>query len=382
MKVVVLSGISRRAGGLYYSVSSLYKVLADFDVEVSVFGRADSFVNKDLSLWCPLAVSPYTSFGPLGNSVSLRRLLKNANADLVHQHGLWKDDQWAALQWQKQVSRPVVISPHGMLDPWALRNSEWKKKIVGRLFANKSLRKATCIHALCQSEAESIRAYGLSNPIVIIPNGVALPNESMPLAIKKKKGKRLLFLGRIHPKKGLNELIEAWSGFAANGTKKDFGWELLIAGWADGDYESRLKKKVADSGLADSVRFLGSKYGDDKDRLFRSVDAFVLPSFSEGLPMAVLEAWSYSLPVVMTDYCNIPEGFSSEAALRIYPDVQSVACGLDQLFAMSESDRQNMGLKGRKLVEQKFSWEQSAKKLAATYEWCLGGVRPACMYAN
>jgi glycosyltransferase involved in cell wall biosynthesis len=266
-----------------------------------------------------------------------------------------------------------------MLDPWALSNSAWKKKLIGRLFANEALQKASCIHALCSSEADSIRAYGINTPVAIIPNGVILP-ENKEVPERQDERKKLLFLGRIHPKKGLSELLSGWK-------KSSMGWQLLIAGWDDGGHLDGLQKQADELGLKRAsvftedadICFLGAIYGDDKDRLLRSVDAFILPSFSEGLPMSVLEAWAYGLPVLMTEFCNIPSGFDAEAALQIEPSADSIAQGLNQLDALSDSDCHTMGAKGRVLVEQHFTWDMIAQEMKSVYEWCLGGEKPTCI---
>jgi poly(glycerol-phosphate) alpha-glucosyltransferase len=167
-------------------------------------------------------------------------------------------------------------------------------------------------------------------------------------------------------------------------------WQLLIAGWDDGNHLSGLKQQAGQLGLrwsdvgsaeapSSDLCFIGPMFGDEKDMLMRSADAFILPSFSEGLPMSVLEAWSYGLPVLMTDFCNLPEGFDAGAALRIAPDEDSIAQGLADLAAMTDPERHDMGMKGRTLVERQYTWEHIAAEMKAVYEWCLGGEKPACI---
>lgn len=153
MKVVTLTGVTRSAGGLYFAVSSLCKDLFHKGTDLLVLGRDDGNFESDRAIWEPVPVRSYPGYGPLGTSVKVRSILKNEDPDLVHQHGIWLDDQWASLQWQSRTKRPVIISPHGMLDQWAVKNSGWKKRIVSFLFASKSLKQANCIHALCESEA-------------------------------------------------------------------------------------------------------------------------------------------------------------------------------------------------------------------------------------
>ena len=378
VKVHMLSGVSRNEGGLFYSVRWLSRALLMSGVEIRLISHIDRFTAEDLPLWHPVDVRVYRSFGPLKSSLKLRRILKQSEPDLLHVHGLWLDRQWAALQWQIRADRPVILSPRGMLDPWALRNSAWKKRLVGQLFANSSLQRATCIHALCRSEEQSIRAYGLKGPVAIIPNGVELPESRCGEEDDRGRssGRQLLFMGRIHPKKGVAELLKAW-GSRGGAWRND--WVLVLAGWDDGGHEPALRKLADDLGISDSVTFAGPKFGQEKEALLRSADAFILPSFSEGLPMSVLEAWSYGLPVLMTDFCNLPEGFAANAALRIDPDEASIARGLSALAGMSRDDIGSMGRNGRLLVEDKFTWDRIAQDMKAVYEWCLGGDKPACI---
>jgi len=396
MKIVALCGLSRGAGGIFYAVSSLCKEMKyDNGIDLQVFGRNDPYVESDRAIWGGVETSRFNAYGPFQNAPKLRCMLGAAAPDLTHMHGIWLDDQRATLQWQTKTGHPVVISPHGMLDPWALKNSAWKKKLVGALFANESLRRANCIHALCRSEIESIRAYGLTNPIALIPNGVELPSlTSAPSPPTSGVKRKLLFLGRIHPKKGLEELLHAWAQTQCLKSKASSEWELLIAGWDDGNHLAGLKKLASQLDLSWSddapssvlcppssdICFVGPQFGSEKENLLRSVDAFVLPSFSEGLPMSVLEAWSYGLPVVMTDFCNLPEGFVADAAIRVEPNRNSIAQGVGKLAARSDAELKAMGAQGRKLIEEKFTWPRISGEMKQVYEWCLTGEAPPdCM---
>jgi poly(glycerol-phosphate) alpha-glucosyltransferase len=328
------------------------------------------------------------------------------NADLLYAATLWKYPSWAALQWVERTGKPMMVAPHGSLDEWALKNAAWKKRIAAVLFKDRQLRKAACIRALCQSEADSIRAYGLTQPIAIIPNGVDLPDfiESSDegrgsRACDQSSGRKtLLFLGRIHPKKGIPNLIRAFKkAIDSRRSTFDAPWQLVIAGWDQGGHEAELMKLCQELGLsferrepkaegrksAARVVFFGPAFGGNKKSLLRTADAFVLPSFSEGLPMSVLEAWSYQLPVVMTPECNLPEGFAADAAIRIETGAESIAQGLDTLFSMSASDLQAMGAKGRALVEERFTWKTIAAQMREVYDWMLGGgAKPGSMMGN
>jgi len=235
-----------------------------------------------------------------------------------------------------------------------------------------------------EKEYRAVRGYGLDTPVCIVPNGVSLPDEEPSSgppwsSAIPNDSKVLLFLGRIHPKKGLRELLEAW-GWVQNRQAGGGKWRLAIIGWDDGGHQPELETYVAEQGLGSSVFFLGPKFGTEKAAAFHHADAFILPSYSEGLPMAVLEAWSYGLPVVMTPDCNIPEGFEEEAALKIDPAPSSIEGGLDQLFAHSEGQLAEMGERGRALVEQKFTWDAVAEQMYDVYRWMLGEEEtPSCV---
>jgi len=271
-----------------------------------------------------------------------------------------------------------------MLEPWALRNSRWKKLIARLLWENDAQHRAACFHAVSPSEYDDMRRHGLRNPICVIPNGIDLPEVGGPATAGKLRSevgdpatagklqsegkKTLLYLGRLHPKKNLVALLKAWEA-----VRKSDGWKLVIAGWDQGNHQCQLQELTSDLGLVNSVTFVGPKFGDQKEHLYRNADAFVLPSVSEGLPMAVLEAWAYARPVVMTNECNLSEGFSRNAALKIGTTAESITSSLSQMFEMSDDDRHAMGKNGRALVAEKFSWPRIGAEMRAVYEWILGG---------
>jgi poly(glycerol-phosphate) alpha-glucosyltransferase len=184
--------------------------------------------------------------------------------------------------------------------------------------------------------------------------------------------KVLLFLGRLHPKKGVPNLLQAW--VACQKTELEArNWTLVVAGGGQAEYENLLKGMVTELGISDSVAFPGPLFDAAKDCALRRAQAFVLPSFSEGLPVAVLEAWAYGLPALITPQCNLPEGFMEGAAIKTDPAAGSLTEGLRTLFAMNASDRAQMGARGRQLVERKFSWPNVTRQMVSVYEWVLGG---------
>jgi poly(glycerol-phosphate) alpha-glucosyltransferase len=375
MKVgFLVSSVSREAGGLFQSVRGLARAIACTNASVRVFGIRDEQSAVDLQEWRPLSVETFRPrLRAWGYSNQLVPAMVDADLDILSVHGLWKYCSVASHRWHRRTSRPYLVHPHGMLDSWALQNARSKKRIAAALYEDEHLREAACLRALSEAEARSIRSYGLRNPICVIPNGVNLPELSASNAKAQSANPRtLLYLGRLHPKKNLANLIRAWSQTSNSQRGNGEHWVLAIAGWDQGGYESELKGIAAGA----SVVFLGPQFGTEKTECYRTCDAFILPSLSEGLPMTALEAWSHAKPVLMTAECNLPEGFSADAALRIGSSADEIAAGLNQLFEMSDDDRTAMGTRGRTLVARKFSWARIGKEMHAVYEWVLGAEMP------
>ena len=452
MKVAMTTGsLSRNAGGLFESVRAMGKGLSELGVGVSVYGLRDQNWGRDEEAWEPLSARAFSFVGPraLAWSPDMDATLGEALPDLIALQGLWQYSSIATRRQWRRNGTPYVISPRGMLDKWALANSRWKKVLAAWVFENAVLRDAACLHALCESEADAMRAYGLRQRIEVVPNGVNLPemgNAEHPRDSAESKGeinvwpgegnhseaeqrrnagkveegkKRLLFLGRIHPKKGLVGALRAWAELrnSPSAIRDSAEWQFVIAGWDQGGHEAELKALCNELGLrmvdrwalmeeqnspatsysppvtapdvplldsgrstldSAEVLFFGPAFGEEKETLLRSADAFILPSFSEGLPMSVLEAWSYGLPVVMTPECNLPEGFAKQAALEIRSGEGSFQGsdfsfqhGLRTLLEMSEAQRWEMGTRGRKLVEDRFTWQKVAAQMKEVYESLL-----------
>jgi poly(glycerol-phosphate) alpha-glucosyltransferase len=401
MKVGFLVGsVSREAGGLFQSVRGLAKAVTCASVSARVFGISDEQSAVDLQEWQPLSVETFRpQFRAWSYSNRLVPALLGADLDILSTHGLWKYCSVASQRWHRRTDRPYIVHPEGMLESWALQNAKWKKQIAALLYENAHLRDAACLRALCEAEAQSIRVYGMRNPICIIPNGVDLPElvessalEAESLTFQKfAQGRKvLLYLGRLHPKKNVANLVRAWKQTLESHPSAAKNWILAIAGWDQGGYERTLKQLAYDLGLsfadvrshrsevsgqqsaAPSLAFLGPQFGVEKDACYRVCDAFILPSLSEGLPMAVLEAWAHAKPVLMTPECNLPEGFAAGAALQVGTTPEQIAAGLKQLAEMSDDDRRAMGACGRTLVATKFSWPQIGEQMRSVYDWVLG----------
>ncbi len=376
--ITTVQSVSRLAGGMHDGVMRLVQCLGDQDVQSEVFALHDDCTDSDLGLWGVNRPKVFKSCGPAGYSPDLMlEVLTCQKADMAHGHGLWNYTGVAAYRWATRYRKPYMVSPHGMLNPVALRCSRLKKIMAGTFFEKKYLAGATCIRALSEFEASSIRAYGLKNPICIVPNGVDIP-EPEERSRKAKQGKKtLLYLGRLHPGKNLESLLTAWSRVMKDKPSLREEWNLSIAGWGEYGYEDKLRTLVAELDEGRSVTFSGPKYEDDKTATYNSASAFILPSLFEGSPIALLEAWAHGLPVLMTPECNLQVGYEQDAAIKISSDPESMARGIREMLAMTDEQCAGMGEKGRQLVKKQYMWSDVASRIKLVYDWILGnGSQP------
>jgi len=301
---------------------------------------------------------------------------KAVSADIIHSHGLWAPANAIAAQTAWKARVPHIITPQGAFAPEALAISAWKKAIFKRLCVNRTLQRAACLHAVTEREASHIRRFGLTNPIAIVPNGVSV---SQPLDVPDAAptrdwgahfgGKKLIvFLGRMHPIKGLDILIEAWRRIADEFTD----WHLVLIGPDEDGYLATIESQVETANLAGRVSFPRYLPASDKDSLLSAADLFVLPSRSEGMSIALLEAMAAGLPVVITRSCNFPAAKESGAGFVVDPDAESLAAGLAKMLKTPDAQRSEMGARAADLVRADYSWDSVAREILEVYKWMLG----------
>ncbi len=382
--------VSRSAGGILEVERRLAQRLSAFNgVNVEVFGAHDEFTEKDSPEWSPINVHVFPFRGPANFrwSPPLRRAFLRHRADIAHLHALWTYSSIVIHAWARQNRAQYVTTLHGMLDPWAVKHAGWKKRISAAIYERSCLNDASCLHVFSERELASARNFGLRNPACLIPNGVDLPppvatgapwNGAVPVGKKV-----LLYLGRLHPKKGLVNLLKAWHALRWQAPSNFDDWRLVIAGWDQGGHENYLKSIAVDLALRDTVTFTGPLFGEAKDAAYHHSAAFVLPSLSEGLPMVVLEAWAHGKPVLITPQCNLPEGVAADAAIASQPDPDRLAEGLVQMIDATDDERAAMGRRGLDLVQRQFTWDKVATEVLAVYRWIVGGGQaPSCVVTS
>lgn len=309
---------------------------------------------------------------PFGNNYSSSNL-----PDLLHIHGLWQPHCHGSAQAARRLRLPYMISAHGMLEPWALAQKKWKKQLYAAWRERPNLRRATVLRALTEVEAEDYRRFGLTNPIVLIPNGVEpAPALSPDLFWGQYPHLRqqpfLLFLGRLHPKKGVDLLCRAFARVRPLAPE----WHLVIAGPDSGHTQASLAALARELGVATRVTFTGLLSREQKASALAAARCYVLPSHSEGFSMAALEALAAGVPALVTRQCHLPEVSVERCGWEAEPTVDSLEQALCAVVACSTTDLAARGARGRALVERRFRWQPIGQQLAEVYQWMLGGPAP------
>ena len=309
-----------------------------------------------------------------GYSGALYRDLIRAEVDIYHGNGLWQFPVSLMARAAKKRKLPFIISPHGMLEPWAMDYNKWKKKAPWFFFQRQDLIDAACIHATAVSEAINIRKLGFENPIAVIPNGVEISTFLFSSEKLPKQRKTLLFLSRIHPKKGIELLLEAWQQLDPI---IRHNWQIEIAGNGEESYIASLQKKIAAAGIGGEVKIKGPQFEEAKINSFRRADLFVLPTYSENFGIVVAEALASGVPVITTKGAPWEQLIKTNSGWWIDIGVEPLVQTLEKALQMPDDVLKKMGQNGRKLVEEKYCIEVVAKQMLELYKWILDeGEKP------
>ena len=290
--------------------------------------------------------------------------------DVVHVHGVWDPILLAAAAVARQRGVPYVVTPHGMLDPWCLQQRRFKKWLAMKIAYGRMLNHATFLHALNDDEAKLVRPLNLQSPAIVVPNGVNMDEVEPlpPLGQFRQRNPQLdsrpffLFLGRIHYKKGLDLLADAY----AMAVQRNLPADLVVAGPDDGALPD-FQQRIANWQLNNRVHVVGPIYGPQKFEALRDATAFVLPSRQEGFSMAITEALAARVPVIITENCHFPQVAQVNAGLVIQLDIVELADAMLTLIA-DPAAQKRMGDAGHQLVESHFTWTKIAKRLIIAYQ--------------
>jgi glycosyltransferase involved in cell wall biosynthesis len=382
--VHVAAALGRSNGGPTYSVRRLCLALNEAGnrtVLMSVAGDPEESAAEDHKFTIDeeqfpqfLAKVPIARNFRLSGSFRRALAVNAARADLVHDHGLWQAPNLEAGWQAARFGKPLIVTPRGMLSPTALSFSPLRKRWFWRLLQGPAFSKAKCFHATSAAEAEDLRLFGLRQPIAVIPNGIDLPEPAFasetPVAVRT-----VLALGRIHPKKGLDHLVEAWSRIAGERPE----WRLAIVGPDEHGHTAELAALATRIGAA-RISFPGPAWGDEKLHLYREADLFVLPTLDENFGIVVAESLAAGVPVICTR--GAPWQGLDEERCGWWVDIgtEPLAAALRAATALPRGELHAMGARGRAWMERDFGWEAIARSMATVYAWMTGrGDLPACV---
>lgn len=376
MIVHTLSAIGIEASGPCYTVPRLCEALI-------AAGVATTLAVLD---WVPGVAAPEyvkrfpLGWGPrrLGCSPAMARWLieqvRGGRVKVIHNHGLWMMPNvypgWA----RKAGDVRLVVSPRGTLSEWALNHHALRKRLFWRLFQAQTLERADCFHATAESEYEEVRRLGFRQPVAVIPNGIDVPPYEKPVKPSQSR-RRLLYLGRIHKQKGIDLLLRAWRAVEP----EHADWDLIIAGPDDGGYLEEMQRLAADLRL-ERVSFPGPVYGEEKLRMYRSADLYVLPTYSDNFAVTVAEALVAGTPAIVSK--GAPwSGLQEEGAgWWVEIGVEPLVAALETALAQPPEVLRAMGARGRAWMVRDYSWKAIGQQMAAVYRWLLGeGERPSCV---
>lgn len=302
-----------------------------------------------------------------------------SDLDLFHLHEVWHYPQYAAARLARRRSKPYIVAPRASLEPWRMKYKGLKKGIYLKLLGNELLDNAACLHAVSPGEADGFRALGYKGPIFVVYNGIVtkefehLPEPSEADAIWPQLANRrvVLFLSRISPEKGLDQLVPAWAEILRKPNNMDA--LLVLAGPDDRGHLKTVQKLVNDHALNSNVLFTGMVDGRSKLALISRADIYVLPSYSEGFSNSLLENMAAGKPAIITPGCHFPEVADIGAGYCVEPSPYALASVLQELLDMSDGQRRRMGARGREFVMQNLTWDIAARKIITVYNAIMTG---------
>lgn len=354
MKIIhFITSIDKSSGGTTAYMQLLSKGLKDIVDLLVITGLSPNpielnsidtrFLDLSISRWYKLKKEIYN-------------LLVNEKPDIVHINGIWQPQCWLFQKVAQQLEIKVILSPHGMLDPYILQRHPFKKKLALKLYQYKAVKKTDYLHATSELELCNIRRLGFNQKAVIVPNCIDI-FEIKPKVIWDNKIKKILFLSRLHNQKGVELLIEA-----VGKIKRD-DFELIIAGNGELNYLEKLKQQIVEK----KIHIVGGVYGEQKWDLFQSADIFVLPSFSECFGIVVAEALATGIPVITTTGTPWQELETNRCGWWVDLNVPNLVNALNEAINKTSKELQEMGLRGRKLVEEKYEIKAVAERMFLFY---------------
>lgn len=373
-KVVLVTGsLGEGAGGLASAVRAWAETLAAAGAGVTVFCldlSASSGVNRPprhpnvqtIEVPCLVERRSRLVLAPRLQE-SLLRHCREWQPDVIHANGVWLPGTRIAARVARRLGLPFVVSPHGHLQPWAMRHRRFKKRMAWVGYGRRSLRRASLVQAASAAERDSVRGLGIRIPIALVPNVVDLPS-CWPPARRGPEGVRtVLFLARIHPSKGLLDLVKAWDRL------RPADWRVVVAGPDESGHLAEVRRTVADRGLTASFEFVGQVAHAERWAWYRAADLFVLPTYSENFGVTVAEALGAGVPVITTRAAPWRALVERDCGWWVDTGPRALQEALGAAVSLDDNRRAAMGERGRDLVLSHYSADAVARTLIEAYRW-------------
>lgn len=364
MKVLIfVTSISLRDGGPSRSVPFMAKGLAELGVDVTLM----TFRNDDMNTHILDGANVRLKILDLHNyKKEVKEFIISEKFDIIHFQSVWELPYHYIAKLARKQNIPYIVTPRGMFEPWSLTQKKWKKKLAWWLYQGDDVRRAAYVYTTAEMEAQHVRDLGVETPISVIPNGIEIDGYPCRKLAENVK-KQVLFLSRIHEKKGIEFLIEAFARL-----KDDLaGWTLKIVGNGNEAYIEGLKKMVADKQLQGIIQILPPVFGEAKVQLYQESSLFCLPSHSENFGMVIAEAMSCGVPVITTTNCPWAFLNDTRTGWSIDLSVENLEKTLREAMSLPAEQLFEMGQRASELISERFDYRSVAKKTKQLYETIL-----------
>ena len=374
MKILsFVSSLDLSSGGPSRSVPMLVKGLAELGVDITLMTIRSENMNIHA---LEGTTAKLKVLSPSFSRKEIAKCLADERFELIQIQSVWEMPYHKVILEARKQNIPYIVTPRGMLEPWSLSQKKWKKKLAWWLYQRNDVQKSACVFTTAKMEAEHVSNLGITTCKAVIPNGIetdAYPCKTSVEGVKKQ----VLFLSRVHVKKGIELLFEAWKRLHSDYVD----WQLLVIGNGEAEYIHSLENRVESLGLKDSIKILPPVFGEAKIKVYQESALFCLPSFSENFGMVIAEAMSCGTPVITTTNCPWEILNETDTGWCVDLSVENLEHALREAMGMDANALYDMGQRASKLIYDNFDYRSVTRKTLRLYEWLLNsGEKPEFVY--
>ena len=374
MKVLsFVSSLDLSSGGPSRSVPMLAKGLAELGVDITLMAIRSENMNIHALEGTSVKLKVIS---PSFSRREIAKFLADERFELIQIQSVWEMPYHKVMVEARKLNIPYIVTPRGMLEPWSLSQKKWKKRLAWWLYQRNDVQKSVCVFTTAKMEADHVSNLGITTCKAVIPNGIETDSYPCKTSIDVVK-KQVLFLSRVHVKKGIEILFDAWKRIHSEFAE----WQLLVIGNGEAEYIHSLENRVECLGLKESIKILPPVFGNDKIQIYQESALFCLPSYSENFGMAIAEAMSCGTPVITTTNCPWNILNDTKTGWCIDLNVDNLERALREALSMNPTELYDMGQKASKLIYENFDYRNVTRKTLKLYEWLLnGGEKPEFVY--